>query len=222
MLSRRLMLLVLAAACATCLALPAIGSAAVPGTSAWRTAGVRELGPMKSRKMTFTLVLKPRHAAALKRFVASRHAALRPAQFNARYAPSAATVKAVRKWARAHELRVSSVSANRMLVRVSGSSPAVARALRTHFANFTGSGTGRYTQISSAARLPKAFAGQVGAVLGLSSLAHLSLPKPAHRSGSGKKALGRAKLTLPHPDPAERAGARLPEPVRPPGLLVDV
>jgi pseudomonalisin len=199
MLSRRSMLLVLAAACATCLAVPAIGSAAVPGTSAWRTAGVRELGPMKSRKMTFTLVLKPRHAAALKRFVASRHAALRPAVFNARYAPSAATVKTVRKWARARKLRVSSVSANRMLVRVSGSSPAVARALHTHFANFTGSGTGRYTQISSAARLPKSFAGQVGAVLGLSSLAHLSRPKPAHRSGSGLKALGRAKLTLPTP-----------------------
>jgi subtilase family serine protease len=147
--------------------------------------------------MTFTLVLKPRDQAALKRFVTSRHAALRPAQFDARYAPSKATVKAVRTWARSHKLRVSSVSANRLVLRVSGASPAVARALRTHFANFTSSRTGRYTQITSAAKLPRAWAGRVGAILGLSSLARLAAPKPAQRRGTPVSASNRAKLALP-------------------------
>jgi pseudomonalisin len=197
MLSRRFCVLILTVACGVGLAVPALSSAAVPGTLAWRASGARELGLMKSRPMTFTLVLKPRHQAALKRFVASPHAALSPAAFNARYAPSTATVKSVRTWAGAHKLRVSSVSANRLVLRISGASPAVARSLRTHFANFTSSGSGRYTQITSAAKLPSAFAAQTSAVLGLSSLAHLSVPRPAHRSGAGLKALRRAKLTLP-------------------------
>jgi pseudomonalisin len=106
--------------------------------------------------MTFTLALKPRHQAPLSRFVASRHAALRLAAFMVRYAPSVLTVKAVRRWARAQNLRVSSVSADRMSVRISGSSAAVARALDTHFATFSSAQSGRFTQITSTARLPKA------------------------------------------------------------------
>jgi pseudomonalisin len=189
----------LAIACAVVLTVPAVSAAAVPGTSAWGVSGARELGLVTSHPMTFTLALKPRRRAALKRFVAFRHASLRPATFTARYAPSAHTVATVRRWARAHRLRVSSVSADRMIVRISGSSAAVARALGTHFANFSSAQSGRFTQITSAARLPKSFVGQVGAVLGLSSLAHLAVPKPAVRSAADLKALKRAALTLPTP-----------------------
>jgi hypothetical protein len=97
--NRRFPVLALALACAVVLALPAISAAAVPGTSAWSVSGARELGLVKSHQMTFTLALKARHQAALSRFVASRHAALRPAAFMFGYAPSVLTVKAVRRWA---------------------------------------------------------------------------------------------------------------------------
>jgi subtilase family serine protease len=198
MLSRGLCALVLTSACGL-LALPALGAAAVPGTAAWRVAGARELGLVRSHPMTFTLVLAPRNEAALQQFVASRHAALTPAAFTARYGPSTATVRAVRSWARTHRLRVSSVSANRLVVRLSGRSAAVARALQTHFATFSSSRSGRFTQITATARLPRAFAARVSAILGLSSLSRLATPKPASRTIAAVKALRRARLTLPTP-----------------------
>jgi hypothetical protein len=73
MLSRRLSVLALAVVCGV-LAIPAVSAAAVPGTSAWRDAGARELGLVKRHPMTFTLVLTPRNERALQQFVASRHA----------------------------------------------------------------------------------------------------------------------------------------------------
>ena len=75
--------------------------------------------------MSITLALTPRNAAALQAFVGRPHAALTPAQFNARYAPAAATVTAIRAWATASKLRVTSVSANRLLVTLTGSSTRV-------------------------------------------------------------------------------------------------
>jgi subtilase family serine protease len=203
MFSRRCRVLLLAVVCGVCLAVPAVSSAAVSGTSAWRASGSTAHGLVKSHPMTFTLVLTPRNAAALKAFVASRHAPISPATFTARYGPSTATVAAIRSWASAHKLTVSSVSANRLLVRISGASPAVAEALRTHFGRFSSARTGAYTQITRAATLPKAFAAHVSAILGLSSLARLSVPQPATRSKAGLQALRRglhkAHLTLPTP-----------------------
>ena len=125
---------------------------------------------MPAGPMAVTIALAPRHAAALRSFVSRPHAALTPAQFNARYAPSAATVAAVRSWARGHGLRVASVSPNRTLVRLSGSSSAFAAALHTGFADFSSPSTGPFFQITRTARLPRTFAGQVSSVLGLSSL----------------------------------------------------
>ena len=197
--NRRFSVLAPALACSLLLALPAISAAAVPGTSAWRVSGARQLGLVKSHPMTFTLALKPRHQAALSRLVASRHAAVRPAAFMASYAPSVSTVKAVRRWSRAHHLRVSSVSADRMIVRVSGSSAAVARALGTHFANFSSAQSGGFTQITATAHLPKAFASKLSAVLGLSSLSHFAVPKPAVRTATGLRKLKRAAITGPTP-----------------------
>jgi hypothetical protein len=110
--------LVLTAACL----LPAPAAASVAGTQPWRVAGASDLGAMANRPMTITLALLPRHAAALRSFVTAAHAPLSPAQFNARYAPSKTTVEHVRTWARADGLTVRSVSANRMLVGLSGSS----------------------------------------------------------------------------------------------------
>jgi subtilase family serine protease len=108
------------------------------------------------------------------------------------------TVKDIRKWARENRLRVSEVSANRLLVRLSGSSTAIARALRTSFASFDSRDTGSFFQVTRAARLPNAFADQVSAVMGLSNLSKFSVPRPAVRTAAAlSRILGTANGLLP-------------------------
>ncbi|MDQ6836432.1 MAG: S53 family peptidase [Actinomycetota bacterium] len=148
--------------------------------------------------MSVTLVLLPRNRAVLRGLLSSRHAPLRPSQFRARFGPSVKTVKAVRTWAKAHRLRVTSVSSNRVLVHLRGSSTALGRALRTHFARYSAPGSGRFTQITRSARLPRAFSSRVSAVLGLSSLGHVFLRPPARRSAVAQQTeLSMAKSALP-------------------------
>ena len=72
-----------------------------------------------------------------------------------------------------------------MLVRLTGVSSAFATALHTGFANFSSPATSAYFQLTRAASLPRAWAGQVSAVLGLSSLSHVALPHPAVRTAAG-------------------------------------
>ncbi|MFI5236128.1 MAG: protease pro-enzyme activation domain-containing protein, partial [Gemmatimonadales bacterium] len=72
--------------------------------------------------MSITLVLAERNAAALNALLAKTNAALTPAQFAAQYSPGTATVDAIRTWAAANHLTVASVSSNRLLVTLSGSS----------------------------------------------------------------------------------------------------
>src|ERR1700679_495472 len=95
-------------------ATPALASPA--GTSAWRDRTATATGTFHASRMSVTLALGWRNAAALKALLAGPHAALTPAQFNARFAPSAATISAIRTWAKTHHLSVGSVSANRALV----------------------------------------------------------------------------------------------------------
>jgi pseudomonalisin len=185
--------------------IPAVAEARVAGTQAWRVTGASDLGAMASRPMTITLALAPRHDAALRTFVASPHAPLSSAQFTARYAPTQATVKRVRTWARGHGLTVASVSTNRLLVRLAGSSRAIAAALHTSFHNFSTPSTGSFAQITRAAQLPASLAGRVSAVLGLSSLGRLALVPPAQRTAAG---LNRVLSSLPSQLPI--LGAALP------------
>ncbi len=134
--------------------------------------------------MKVTLVLSPRDAAGLTQFDSAPHAALSPAQFAVRFGPSTATVQAIRTWAHANRLTVGTVSANRLLVTVSGSSTAIASALQTDFRAYSSNADGRFYSVSRPARLPQAFAAQVSAVLGLSSLSHLTVTPPATRSAT--------------------------------------
>lgn len=193
MLSRRMVVVAVSLVVAGVMAVPPAAGAAIPGTSAWRVSGARDLGSMPARRMSITLALAPRNARALNALLASRHARLTPARFDARFAPSAKTIKAIRRWARANRLRVTSVSSNRLLVRLTGSSTRIARALHTRFHLFRSPATGTFFQITRAARLPRAFAGRVTAVLGLSSLGRLASPRPAQRSAT---ALGNVQSTV--------------------------
>jgi subtilase family serine protease len=101
--------------------------------------------------------------------------------FTARFGPSRASVHSITRWARAHRLRVVSVSANRTLVRLSGSPRALGAALGTHLHRFSARGVGDYRAPTRPARLPRPFGPRVAGVLGLNSLGRLSLSP--HRSG---------------------------------------
>ncbi|MFZ0043492.1 MAG: S53 family serine peptidase [Solirubrobacteraceae bacterium] len=170
---------IIAAAAAT----PALAKS-IPGTSAFNVRGATKTGALHARSMSFALSLAPRHEAALNALVAKPHAALSHAQFNSRFAPSTATVKKVRSWAKTNQLTVTSVAANRLVVNLRGNSTAVARAFSTHFATFHSSANGSYFAVTKNARVPRSFASSVVAVLGLSSLSKVSVPHPAVRSAT--------------------------------------
>jgi subtilase family serine protease len=165
--------------------------AGTAGTAAWRVQDATDNGAYSAAKMPVTLVLSARNADALKALVARPHAPLTPAQYAARFAPAPATVDAIRSWAAAHQLAVASVSSNRLLVTLTGSSSQVAQALGTSFHRFHSAASGDFFAATRTAQLPAAFASDVSAVLGLSSLAKVAVPRPAVRS-AGALAKGQA------------------------------
>ena len=144
--------------------------------------------------MSVTLALAERNQSALNAFVAKPHAALTPAQFDAQFAPSTTTVDAIRSWASANHLTVSSVSANRLLVTLTGTSSQLSGALQTGFERFHSAADGSFFAASKAAHLPASFASSVTSVVGLSSLAKVAIPAPSVRSGSALSA-GKAALS---------------------------
>jgi len=174
--SRLAPLLAIGAAVALIVAAPssaAAPSAASRGLAPLQLRGASDLGALPPRRLTITVALAPRDPRGLAAFVRGRHAPLSARAFGARFGPAPATARAVASWARTHRLRVSSISSNRTLVRLSGSSDEVARALATRFHAFRAPGGIRYFATTGTARLPRSFARQVSAVLGLSNLGRL-------------------------------------------------
>jgi len=146
MLIRRFVLIALSIGGATLSASPAVANAdgagtstSVSGISAWREQGASNLGAMSARPLTVTFALRPRNQSGLQALDSHPHAALAPAQFDSRFAPSLSAVNAIRAWATAHRLSIQSVSPNRLLVRIGGSSISIARALNTGFDSFSSS-----------------------------------------------------------------------------------
>ena len=176
------------------LALASSAAAAPGGASAWRVKNATDNGAYSAAKLPVTLVLAERNADALRALVARPHAPLTPAQFAAQFAPAAATVDAVRSWAASQGLTVSSVSSNRLLVTLTGSSSQIAQAFGTSFHRFHSAADGNFFAATKSAQLPSAFASKVSAVLGLSSLAKVAVPKPAIRSAG---ALSKGRSALP-------------------------
>ena len=193
-LSSRAWLSIAAATATAVMAFAPSAMAGTAGTSAWSVRNATESGAYNASQMSVTLALAERNESALKALVAKPHAALTPAQFNAQFAPSTATVDAIRSWAAANHLTVSSVSSNRLLVTLSGSSSQLSSALQTGFERFHSAANGNFFAASKAAHLPASFASNVSAVLGLSSLAKVAVPQPSVRSAA---ALSAGKAALP-------------------------
>jgi subtilase family serine protease len=183
----------LGAAAAAALAVPASASAVTTaqreGLAPILVSGGTDLGALPARSMQVTVALSPRNKAALDRVVRN-HQTISSATYNSTYAPSQATVNAVRSWATSNGLSVSSVSANRTLVRLSGSSTALGRALGITFERYRQADGSTYFTPKGTAHLPSSFSGQVAGVLGLSSLGKLSLPPGRTTANSTPAATG--------------------------------
>jgi pseudomonalisin len=158
------------------------------GATPLRTSGSADQGAVVQTR-SITLTLAPRNPSALRALAArATRTPLSPAQFTERFAPSQATVGAVEAWASAHGLQVSSVSPDRLLVRLSGSTSALGSALGTSFHRFrTADGTS-YVSSIGVATLPASLAGAVSAITGLSDLARAQL-NTVHRSGAATPGL---------------------------------
>src|ERR1700743_532970 len=100
---------------------------AATGLDALRLSGASATGTLSSSSVPVTIALAPRDKAGLAA-AAAKGKGLTPAQFNSQFAPDTATVNAVKDWASVNGLTVESVSANRTLVRVSGSAAQVSNA----------------------------------------------------------------------------------------------
>jgi subtilase family serine protease len=167
----------LATAVASGLVIAPPAMAAPSGLAALRAKGATTTGALHRASVPVTLTLTPRHTAALHRAAAT--GGLARGDFDRRFAPSKATVATVRRWAAAHHLRVASVSANRLLVRVAGSATDVGRAFGTRLRTYRSGGT-RFFAPATKAALPAGVAAHTTAVLGLSNLGRAGLD--AHRS----------------------------------------
>jgi subtilase family serine protease len=153
-------------------------------------------GAYTSRKMSVEVALAPRHQKAMNARLAAAynprssqyHSWLATGAFNARYAPSAATRRAVEGYLSAHGLVVGR-AASPFLVRASGSSAHVSAAFHTQLSTYRGA-RGKYFANSTSVALPTALATRVQGVIGLTNTvrAHSSakVAPQATRAASAK------------------------------------
>jgi subtilase family serine protease len=140
-----------------------------------------------------TIVLALRDQAGLRRLLHSQvtpgsadyHRWLTPAQFAARFSPTATSVDAATSFARAHGLKVTSVSSNRTLVEVSGTTAAVGQAFGVVEHRIRAAGQTFLTP-DRTATLPGSLSGITASVLGLTTynpntLQHVTRSAPPYQ-----------------------------------------
>lgn len=155
--------------------------------------------------MHLTVVLKPRDPRALTAYARAvstpgssvYHTYLSPAQFADRFGASSVEVRAVQASMRAHGLTAGPASANRLAVPLTGSASQIERAFSISFDSVPISGGRRAVVASAAPALDRGIAGDVQAVIGLSSLA---APRPLlkRRSVTATSAGQPRSHALPH------------------------
>ena len=171
----------------------AIGAAAhartLPGSSTALVAlgpavrlplGARAAGRLAPRRtIDFGLALVPRDPAGLAAYAAAvstpgspeYHRYLTPAEVADRYGPTRASAVAVERAMRASGLHVTSISANRLLVDVSGAVARVEAAFHTHLTRYVLPGGRSGWATATSPMLARPAAASVQSVLGLENLA---------------------------------------------------
>lgn len=173
--------------------------------------------------MHVTIALKPRDPAALAAYAqavstpgsSAYHSYLTPAQFAQRFGAGASELAAVARSLRAHGLSPGAVTANHLSVRISGSAAQIERAFSLTFRRMALS-SGRQAVVASAApSLDRQIAGDVQAVIGLSSLAapkplsvRPSLLRPAARGRLAGRSQPRVATGGPQPCQAASSAAQ--------------
>ncbi len=123
----------------------------------------------RDKTLTIRAVLDLRNRATLDHRIAAGAAPLSRSQFEARFAPTPAEVRAVRDYLLHQGFSHLSVTGNRLLVSASGSVSDVERAFHTTLVNFKQAGRIVFAN-TAPARVPSRLGGTVGAVLGLNDI----------------------------------------------------
>ena len=171
-------------------------------------------GSYSSPRMSIEVALAPRNEAGLSSLLRALYAEgsgqyqhwLRKGQFDARFAPSATTRSAVRRYLSQQGLTVEP-SASPFLVRAAGSSRQVSAAFQTSLRTYKGTGGTRFFANSTVVRVPATLASGVLGVLGLTNTVRLHdavVPeKSARRSG---RVSSSANCEEPYPTPSQLVG----------------
>ncbi len=142
--------------------------------------GARAAGPLDGRRaLRLGLSLAPRDPAGLAAYAAGvstpgspeYHRYLTTAGFAARFGPTVADVAAVEREMRTAGLDVTGLSANKLILSVSGVAARVESAFHTRLTAYALPGGGAGWATATAPRLPAAVASDVQSVLGLDELA---------------------------------------------------
>jgi subtilase family serine protease len=143
---------------------------------------------------------------------------LSPAQFRARFAPTAATTRSLEKALRAQGFKVTGVPANRKYVQVSGTLAQASKTFSTGFAEYKVQGQTLRSNTRPLS-LPSSLAGRVEAVIGLDESQALAQsrttpPAPLFRNARPCSAYWAEKTvdnTQPNVDPTTGTRATLPQ-----------
>jgi subtilase family serine protease len=195
-----------------------VGQAATVPAASMTIAAVPSRRPMR-----ITIALEPRHAAALARLAqavsepgsSNFRSYLSPAQFAARFAPGATEVRAVQAALRARGLEPGRVSANGLSISVDSTAGVVQRAFATALTDVRLPHAGEATIDSAAPAFDASVAGDVQAVIGLTSLNHLSSDRVSSAPSSGaalaRGARASAQIATGGPQPCRTAAANAPQ-----------
>jgi subtilase family serine protease len=163
-------------------ALAATGPATVLQGSSPLATPSNQVGPSApDEAIDFNVGLQPADPAAAAAFAravsepgsASYRHFLTPAQWEARFSPSQASVNAVSSWLQSQGIAVESVTADRMTVQASGSVAAVQRAFATSLGEYRH--LGRTVRLASGPlKIPASLASQISGVTGVDQ--HIATP----------------------------------------------
>jgi pseudomonalisin len=170
---------------------------AVTGTRAEPTGGLRPLGALATgTSMHVSVALGLRDGTALERAIAAGRT-FTPAEFDARFAPTAASVASVTRYLRSHGLTDVTTTANRVLVSADGPAATIEAAFHTTIGAFTLDRREVFAN-TTAAEVPAALGSTVRAVLGLNDVATMTSDLTRARvRGATTSTRGRGAATNP-------------------------
>jgi subtilase family serine protease len=154
-----------------------------------------QTGAFSASRMSVEVALAPRDGSGLSAELKAVYtkgssqydAFLGKGQFDAKYAPTAATTNAVAAYLRGEGLTVSSTDSP-FLLQASGSSAKITAAFHTDLRNYVDRKGDRYFSNSASVRLPSSIASAVSGVVGLTNTVRLQSlavrPTAASRAGS--------------------------------------